>query len=785
MAQQQLILDRYLIIDEAGSGGCGTVWHAYDTRLKRDVAIKCVRLSTVDAAYTNLLVMESRIQNEGASFVQSAQSNVDNTSGIAIDPDFDIDDTSTSLKPVTDVSLGMEIDPDFDIDDTSTSLQPITDVSHSMEIDPDFDIDDDMSASLTQDLGKPLNSFNLPRSADKTKVFRAQSQGQGQGQGQDQPQPRVDENNGANDINTELAPDEQNALFDNVPGLDEARTAAHLNDNNIVAVYDFEIHGSVAYIIMEYIEGKTLGRVMQEMGDDISLDVITTVFTAVAHTLEVAHDNDVLHLDIKPENVLITEKGVVKVTDFGMSTLMDASGQATNGGGTIGYMPPEQIQQEPLDVRTDEWALASLTYEMLMGKNPFHANNLQEAEQAIEGAELIVPSLYWDALDEEADDIIFDALDPDPDERFDSVADFDEELTPFLGDAKAGKKVLARVVSDNEEAEDIEDTAENKTWRPSIPFVDMLGTKGAAIIIRILSAASAALISVVSLFNIRFNTIDIYGLATEFPVLFWVILVACVVLAAIRPMVGMPVAFVVFGVMLLFNHAWLLGIILIVVAIGWWVLFGRNKDDMCTVALMQPLAGAIGMAALAPIVAGATLNVRKSAIVTVFAMISALVFASLGSTDLMNWDATVNMFTATNVEISGQYLTDAFTQTLTSPTTWCVALSWILAAVEFSLFCERGSRAFDIAGAIVATFILLVGIIIGTGVPTVFDSLFNADFSGADMQISWIPSPFAIFGVIVPGLIGVILAILHVPDRARLEKETWQEMIASAKSDSD
>ena len=78
-----------------------------------------------------------------------------------------------------------------------------------------------------------------------------------------------------------------------------------------------------------------------------------------------------LHLDIKPANVLINRQGEVNVTDFGLATLADANGTGRAGGGTIGYMPPEQMRSEALDARCDEWALASLTYEMLVGDNPF------------------------------------------------------------------------------------------------------------------------------------------------------------------------------------------------------------------------------------------------------------------------------------------------------------------------------------------------------------------------------------------------------------------------------
>ena len=163
-----------------------------------------------------------------------------------------------------------------------------------------------------------------------------------------------------------------------------------------------------------------------------------------------------LHLDIKPDNVLINRQGQVKVTDFAWPCLLAPSGFGAAGGGTIGYMPLEQMRQESLDARCDEWALASVTYEMLAGENPFLAPDLVRAEAAIEDAELVLPSLCWEELDPAVDDVIFCALDPDREERYDNVAEFAEEMEPFLGDPKRGARELAAIVgyADEEEADD-------------------------------------------------------------------------------------------------------------------------------------------------------------------------------------------------------------------------------------------------------------------------------------------------------------------------------------------
>jgi serine/threonine protein kinase len=123
--------------------------------------------------------------------------------------------------------------------------------------------------------------------------------------------------------------------------------------------------------------------------------------------------------------------------DFGMARLSSAQGYDPAAGGTIGYMPPEQMMRETLDVRCDEWALASLTYEMISGGNPFLARDLSAAIDAIENAEIVLPSLCMQGLSAGADDVLFFALDPDRFERYDTVEDFSEEMDRFLEVASA------------------------------------------------------------------------------------------------------------------------------------------------------------------------------------------------------------------------------------------------------------------------------------------------------------------------------------------------------------
>ena len=108
-----------------------------------------------------------------------------------------------------------------------------------------------------------------------------------------------------------------------IVGLEEARTAAKLSDASIGSIDDFEVNEDTAYLIMEYVDGLTLAELLTQYPGEINADVVAAVFKAVSHALEVAHKRHVLHLDIKPENVLIDHQGQVKGTDFGLATACD------------------------------------------------------------------------------------------------------------------------------------------------------------------------------------------------------------------------------------------------------------------------------------------------------------------------------------------------------------------------------------------------------------------------------------------------------------------------------
>ncbi|WP_251213176.1 serine/threonine-protein kinase [Adlercreutzia murintestinalis] len=761
MPTQQIILDRYRVIAAAGRGGYATVLHAYDTLLKRDVAIKEIQLSASDIQKAQQKAAEAAAVRPDAILPD----------GLAVEDDAELPELPSFLdkrderrqrrgrqrsganEAARTRSGGRIAANTQDIAGIAGDLPGLISGAGTVQIDAV----DGQGVQLDHDDLIPLEERSTDTSGGLP-VMSAASDGRstvlpvfGRGtSGHKARDPRTATR--AASQAASLDP----AFYDNIPGLKEARSAAHLNDPNIVTVYDCVVDGSSVYVIMEYVQGKTLARIMDDLKNDITLDMVAAVFDAVTHALEVAHAANLLHLDVKPENVIVSTKGAIKVTDFGLSTLMDASGRGTTGGGTIGYMPLEQMRREALDVRTDEWALASLTYEMLSGKNPFRAHTLREAEGAIENAELVLPSQCWASIDEDVDDVIFQALDPDMDERFGSISQFARELAPLLGDAKAGKKQLAKVVEGEQRADEAhEERAARAAAQPGTPLIDRLGQRGAAIAMRVLAAASSAMVGAISLLNIRLNVSDMFGLLSGMPAAFWVLLAAFVGLSAWRPRVGMPVTFAAFCVMLMCNQAWALGLILLALTGVWWWFFGRRSDGACTVVMLQPLFGSVGFAAIAPVGAAVVLDVREALAASGMAVASAIAFAALGTGDVAMWDITTCAMTAANAELAGVTITQTLLLTLQNAATWLVGVSWVAAAGLFSLFCRRGTKLFDVLGGLIAA-----ACIIGGCVSTVF----------------LIDAPLLVFNLIaavVCGGMAVAVAFMNVPDRVRLEEGEW------------
>ncbi len=159
---------------------------------------------------------------------------------------------------------------------------------------------------------------------------------------------------------------------------DEIRLARRLTDASIVRTHDFGEWSGVCFLTMECVQGITVRELIDTRGR-LGVSATLAIAAQLAHSLAVAHEHGVIHRDIKPQNLLVDEAGVLKVMDFGVARLAERSTANTEAGlvlGTPAYMPPEQLMGEPVDARSDLYAAGVVLYECLTGQLPFQAGSV-------------------------------------------------------------------------------------------------------------------------------------------------------------------------------------------------------------------------------------------------------------------------------------------------------------------------------------------------------------------------------------------------------------------------
>ena len=197
--------------------------------------------------------------------------------------------------------------------------------------------------------------------------------------------------------------------------LREARTASSLDHANIGVIYGMEEYQGRSFIVMAYYEGETLSRKL--LRGPLPVPEAVNIAIQMVEGLAAAHAGAVVHRDVKPSNVIVTQRGVVKVVDFGLARLASSSAgstQSVSTAGTIGYMSPEQTTGQNLDQRTDIWSVGIVFAEMLTGKNPFQRDSAAATVFAI----LNEPPRPMDEAPIELLRIIYRALSKDPATRY-------------------------------------------------------------------------------------------------------------------------------------------------------------------------------------------------------------------------------------------------------------------------------------------------------------------------------------------------------------------------------
>lgn len=218
----------------------------------------------------------------------------------------------------------------------------------------------------------------------------------------------------------------------------ESQAAASLSHPNIVSIYDVGQEGDIYYIVMEYINGHTLKKLISENGGPLEVKRAIEIARQVCKALDHAHKNRIIHRDIKPQNILVTEEDVAKVTDFGIARAANGSTITYTGDvvGTAYYFSPEQAKGGIVDERTDIYSLGIVLYEMLTGKVPFEGDSpISVALKHIQ-EEIIPPSRLNEKVPKELDQIVLKATQKDVNLRYQTAADFLKDLDTFLRNPK-------------------------------------------------------------------------------------------------------------------------------------------------------------------------------------------------------------------------------------------------------------------------------------------------------------------------------------------------------------
>jgi len=239
----------------------------------------------------------------------------------------------------------------------------------------------------------------------------------------------------------------------------EIKAAGRLNHPNIVTIYDVGRTDNVAYMAMEFLEGLELKDILAESGRP-SVESAVDWITQIARGLSFAHDNDIVHRDVKPSNIMIVRGGLAKITDFGIAR-MPASAVKTMTGLILGsprYMSPEQVIGRNLDIRTDIFSLGVVLYETLTGTPPFDGDNVNAIMYATVNIQPPAPSNSNPGVPAMLDLIVAKALAKSVDERYQNMAEFADDL------AQVKKLLISRQPGGNILAKQAPPTAKNLSF---------------------------------------------------------------------------------------------------------------------------------------------------------------------------------------------------------------------------------------------------------------------------------------------------------------------------------
>ncbi len=217
----------------------------------------------------------------------------------------------------------------------------------------------------------------------------------------------------------------------------EALSVSNLSHPNIVEVYDVGEDNGQYFIVMEYIEGKNLKDLLKKRGKLTTTEVVD-IMSQIADGLSVAHDSYIIHRDIKPQNIMILENGLVKITDFGIAMAMNATQltQTNSVMGSVHYLPPEQASGKGSTLKSDIYSMGILMYELLVGVLPYRGDNAVEI--ALKHLKEPLPSIREELPDvpQSVENIILKSAAKNPKNRYNDAREMYEDLKTCLDESR-------------------------------------------------------------------------------------------------------------------------------------------------------------------------------------------------------------------------------------------------------------------------------------------------------------------------------------------------------------
>jgi serine/threonine-protein kinase len=226
----------------------------------------------------------------------------------------------------------------------------------------------------------------------------------------------------------------------------EALALARLEHTHIVRVFDYDQIDGVSFIVMEYIDGTTLDRLLRDQRA-FALDEIVSIFRQLLSALGYAHENGVIHRDIKPSNIMLTGSGEVKIADFGIAKVAGAAKltRTGTGAGSLLYMSPEQIKGTNIDNRSDIYSVGVTLYQVVAGRTPFEADSDYEIMTGHLERAPLAPSQFKGSISKDLEEVILKAIEKKPEKRFQNA----QEMSEALSRVKSGSEITV-VARDNQ-----------------------------------------------------------------------------------------------------------------------------------------------------------------------------------------------------------------------------------------------------------------------------------------------------------------------------------------------